>query len=101
MWKICEDHEYSKNSPVGRFSALLTGFLGTIYAVWLVYAAGLQYLLMAVVFIAIGIPVYIWACREDKDNKPSFTCREKLLAGGIVFLALIAIYAFAHGLIHL
>ncbi|MBQ7413676.1 MAG: amino acid permease [Alphaproteobacteria bacterium] len=101
LWKICEDHKYPQNSPVGRFGALITGFLGTLYAVWLVYAAGLQYLLMAVVFIAIGIPIYVWACRTEETTEPLFTCREKLLVGGIVALALIAIYAFAHGLIHL
>ena len=100
LWKICEDHEYPRHFSVGRFDALITGLLGTVYAVWLVYAAGLQYLLMAVVFIAIGIPVYVWTRREEKTSEPIFTCREKILAGGIVLLALIAIYAFSHGLIH-
>ena len=101
LWKLCEDHDYPKAAPVGRFEALISGVLGTIYAVWLIYAAGLEYLLMAVVFIAVGIPVYIWACREDKAQMPAFTCREKLMAWAIGLIAVAAIYAFARGLIHL
>ena len=101
LWKLCTDHEYPGTAPVRRSTALINGLFGTIYAVWLIYAAGLEYLLMAVVFIALGIPVYIWACREDKHQTPAFTCGERRLAGAIILVALAAIYAMARGLIHL
>lgn len=101
LWKLCEDHQYPQNAPAGRFAALITGILGTVYAIWLVYAAGLQYLLMAAVFIAVGIPVYIWACRESDFTQPAFTCGERRLAVALVLIALCAIYAMARGLIHL
>ena len=123
LWKICEDHEFPMNTGVSRFAALLTGMLGTVYAIWLLYAAGLTYLLMAVVFIALGIPFYIWARCEERDimtgnriarnrsdmnnrntiayQRAWFTMGEKILCGVIIIVALIAVYAFARGLVTL
>ena len=99
LWKICEDHEFPQNTSVSRFKALITGIFGTVYAIWLLYAAGLSYLLMAVVFIAVGIPVYIWARRENE--KPLFSCDEKIILLIILILSATALYAFTRGLIHL
>ena len=101
LWKICEDGEYPTGILTKRSSALLTGLLGAVYAVWLIYAAGLNYLLMAVVFIAAGIPIYLWAKSENTPNEHAFRCGEKVLAYGIVAIALCAIYAFARGIISL
>ena len=112
LWKLCEDNEFPKNIGIGRFSALMTGVIGTIYAIWLIYAAGLGYLLMAVVFIAAGIPIYLWARHEQGagkrgDSKQNaqpmryFDDPERALCIAIIVVALIAIYAFARGLIQL
>ncbi len=101
LWKLCEDHEFPQNTGTSRFAALLTGLLGTVYAIWLLYAAGPSYLLMAVVFIAIGIPFYIWARKDTPENLPLFSGREKVLCGAIVAIAITAIYAFARGLIQI
>ncbi len=101
LWKMCEDHEYPKNTATSRFSALFTGFLGTIYAVWLLYAAGLQYLLMAVTFIAVGVPFYLWAVHDSDSKEPAFTWHEKVLLLMILGTSVCAIYAFARGLITL
>ena len=92
LWKICEDDQVS---GVSRWSARLTGVLGSIYAVWLIYAAGLNYLLMAVVFIAAGLPIYLWA----KAGKSKMSFAEKVLASLLGAVALFAIYAFARGII--
>ncbi len=99
LWKICEDHEFPIRIGISRFSALMTAVLGAVYAVWLIYAAGLSYLLMAVVFIAIGIPFYVWARKEYVPKEPIFSDPEKALAIFIIVTALVALYAFSHGLI--
>ena len=39
-------------------TALITGVLGSIYGAWLIYAAGLKYLVMASILFAIGILVF-------------------------------------------
>ncbi len=102
LWKLCADHEYSsKTAGVSRFSALMTAIFGTGYAIWLLYAAGLEYLLMAVIFIAFGIPVYVWACHDNKVKTPWFDEPERALMIAILAISCVAIYAFTHGLITL
>lgn len=97
LWKICTDHEYheQKDTPK-RSEALITGILGSLYALWLIYAAGLSYLLMAVVFIALGIPVYIWS---QKENNLRMNYKETGCACALVLIALWALYAFSKGII--
>lgn len=94
LWKICEDEEVS---GVSRWGARMTGVLGAGYATWLIYAAGLDYLLMAVIFIAMGLPVYLWA--KDKSNRMTFA--EKVLAIALICVSVFAVYAFARGIIKL
>ncbi len=99
LWKICSDHEFNQRLGISRFSAHLTAVFGSVYAVWLIYAAGLSYLLMAVVFIALGLPVYWWARKQMLGSKQVFSCTEKVMAWIIGLVAIIALYAFMHGLI--
>ena len=100
LWKICTDGEYqSANIGIRRSTALLTGILGSVYALWLIYAAGLQYLMMAVVILALGIPVFWWARKQHHPDEPVFQGKEIWLAAILVIISLWAIYAFAHGLI--
>ena len=39
LWKLVEDGDFQKISRTGRAAALATSVLGTLYGVWLVYAA--------------------------------------------------------------
>jgi len=101
LWKLCEDHEYPTNIYIKRSSALIAATVGSIYALWLIYAAGLKYLLAAIIFMALGIPVYIWARKQNCPQDKIFTKHEFYFAFLLVILALIAIYAMATGLIKL
>ncbi len=101
LWKLCEDHEYPKDTYIKRSSALFAAIIGAIYALWLIYAAGLQYLLAAVIFIAVGIPFYIWARTQNAPNDKIFTKREFCFAVLLILLALAAIYALMTGIIKL
>ncbi len=99
LWKLCEDHEYPKDIAISRSSALFSASLGSIYALWMIYAAGLQYLLMAIIFIAIGIPVYILARTQNCPNEKVFTKKECCFASVLIILAIVAIYALWTGII--
>lgn len=99
LWKLCEDGEYPNNVVVKRSAALITGLLGAFYALWLIYAAGLNYLLMAVVIVALGIPVFIWARKQNDPKKSAFTKGEAVLAGILLIISIWAIYAFARGIV--
>jgi arginine:ornithine antiporter/lysine permease len=105
LWKLCATGKYSDSLPVKRPFALLCGVAGTLYALWMIYAAGLTYLLMAFCFLVIGIPVYMRACsqaREDatdpaQKEAPSFTPLEAACAIAMVVIAIIAVVLAATG----
>lgn len=100
LWKLTEDGEYAQAAPKGRAAALFTSVMGTLYGLWLVYAAGVKYLFLAVIFLALGVPVFVWARRQQKDGR-------RICSGGgerafmilLVLCALAAVYAFARGLV--
>ncbi len=99
LWKLCEDHEYPTGFYIRRSAALLSSVLGSVYALWLIYAAGLNYLLMALIFMALGIPVFVYARRQNAPHEPAFTTGERFAAGVLVVAALFAIYAMYHGIV--
>ena len=99
LWKLCEDHEYPSNIYIKRSTALISSIVGALYALWLIYAAGLKYLLLAVIFTALGIPVYIWARKENCPSEKTFSKKELCFACLLVVLALFAIYAMWSGII--
>lgn len=67
---------------------LIVGLLATIYGIWLIYAAGLDYLLMCTVLFTPGIVVYMKARRERGEK--AFSGPELLVAAIIGVLALVA-----------
>ena len=101
LWKLTEDGEYQKITQHGRFFALVSGVLGTAFGLWLIYAAGLKYLFMAFVFLALGIPVFMVARHENAPGEPCFSRNEKVVMVLILLIAFAAIYAFTGGLMTL
>ncbi len=99
LWKLVEDGEFAKLSKTSRAGALATSVLGTGFALWLLYAAGLKYLFLAAIFLALGIPVFIDARKQKKDGKPVFSGAEKAVVTLLVLAALAAIYVFSRGLL--
>jgi arginine:ornithine antiporter/lysine permease len=76
---------------------LLTGFVAMIYGVWLIYAAGVNYLLMVAILYAPGVLVYWWA-RSVRGEK-AFTVIESILAVGLLTAASVAAYLMWTGAI--
>ena len=74
----------------GRSKDMLVGLVATIFAVWLIYAAGPNYLLMCAMLYAPGILIYWWA-RKARSEK-AFTVVETLIAAGLIIFASIAGY---------
>lgn len=99
LWKLCEDHEYPMQFYIRRSTALISSILAAVYALWLIYAAGLNYLLMALIFMAVGIPVFWYARHQSEPNKPAFGAGERFAAGILVVAALFAIYAMWRGIV--
>ncbi len=76
---------------------LVVGAIATLYGLWLVYAAGLSYLLMCAILFAPGIIVYAIARRER--GKRVFSGAEAVLAVALVLLAVVAMWLIWEGTI--
>jgi len=68
--------------------------LATIYCAWLLYAAGLKYLLLSAVLYAPGALLYLMARRL---RHPAFVGGEKAVLAGLLLLAAVAVGLLATG----
>jgi arginine:ornithine antiporter / lysine permease len=81
----------------GRGRDMFVGAIASIYGIWLLYAAGPNYLFMCAILYALGIPVYWWARQARRET--AFNMIEALIAAGIVIAAGIAGYLMWTGAI--
>lgn len=95
--KLALSGETYERDAGARRGDIVIGALATIYGLWLVYAAGLEYLLMCAVLFAPGILVYAKA--RSEAGSPTFTGYETFIAAGLVVLALIAAWLMWTGVI--
>ena len=104
LWKFSEQPDFPENSGISRTFARFCGIAGSAYALWMIYAAGLNYLVMALVFGAIGIPVFWWTRSKidgTRDFKKLFTPAEQLAVLIIVLVSVAGVIAWATGKIKL
>jgi arginine:ornithine antiporter/lysine permease len=91
LWKLLATRQYPRTAKVGPAQALVVSVLGTVYGLWLVYAAGLDYMIAGAVLFAIGIFVFVWARREHDPHEFPFTRIELAVAIAIAALGIAAI----------
>lgn len=99
LWKCATQKNFREHAGEGKRASLWTGLLGTVYAAWLLYAAGPTYLLMSTIFFVIGIPVFWYAQREKHPASPVFTGIERMAAVVLVVVAASAFVLFAKGIV--
>jgi arginine:ornithine antiporter/lysine permease len=78
-----------------RNKDLAIAAIATIYAIWLIYAGGIQYLLLSALLYAPGAILFAKAKREQ--GLAVFTNIEKVIFAGVVLGALIAAYGLYSG----
>jgi arginine:ornithine antiporter/lysine permease len=78
-------------------SSLIFGLIATLYGIWLIYAAGPNYLLMAALLYAPGILFYWWA--RNARSERAFTAIEAVMAIGLIVAAAVAAYLMWTGAI--
>jgi len=93
--------EFKETPTETRRMSLWTGVLASVYALWLIYAAGLQYLLLSTIIFALGLPVFWYAQRERDSSRPAFGRVEMAEAGVLVIVAVVAILLFAKGIVQI
>lgn len=99
LWRYASQARYHASAGETARESIWTGVLGSLYAVWLLYAAGPQFILMSTILFALGLPVFWWARREHAPGEPTFNRREAVIAAALVVLAIAAIVLFARGVV--
>jgi arginine:ornithine antiporter / lysine permease len=99
LWKLMATQQYPANAKIGKRNAFVSSILGTIYGLWLIYAAGLQYMIAGAVFFALGNLVFIWARKEHAPNEAVFTKIELIVALILVVLGVLALWMLFSGLL--
>ncbi|HHT7889991.1 basic amino acid/polyamine antiporter [Pasteurella multocida] len=69
----------------------LTGLLASIYGIWILYAAGLDHLLLSILLYVPGIGIYLYS-RYQHQGKLHFNQKEKALLLFIAIAFVLAIY---------
>ena len=63
-----------------------------MYAGWLIFAAGLNFFLVAAIIYALGIPVFIKARKEAQDGQPLFNHCEKVFALVVILVGIVGFF---------
>jgi arginine/ornithine antiporter len=82
-----------------RKKDLIIGAIALIYAIWLLYAGGVKYLLLSALLYAPGVILFAKAKREV--GQPVFTNVEKLIFAAVVIGALVAAFGLYDGFLTL
>jgi arginine:ornithine antiporter / lysine permease len=67
--------------------------IAALYCLWLLYAAGIKYLLLSALLYAPGALVYFWA--KQQRHERAFTATEWVILAVLAALAVVAAYLLA------
>jgi arginine:ornithine antiporter/lysine permease len=84
-----------KGGTKDKIGNIIIGLVASIYAVWLIYAAGIDYLLLTVLVYLPGVIVYV--IMRIHQKRKIFTPIELVIALAFVALGAFAIYKLATG----
>ena len=89
LFKIAIKKEYPKGIFASRNMAVFTGAAGSLYGLWLIYAAGLNYLMVACIVYAVGLPLYIVGVRQHDPKAKLFAkTSDKIIVAVVVALGI-------------
>lgn len=91
--------ETYRNALAERRKDLAISAIALLYAVWLLYAGGIKYLLLSALLYAPGAVLFVKARREV--GQPVFTAVEKLIFTAVVAGAVVAAYGLYSGFLTL
>ncbi|TWC15138.1 MULTISPECIES: arginine-ornithine antiporter [unclassified Pseudomonas] len=91
--------ETYRNALAERRKDLAISAIALLYAVWLLYAGGIKYLLLSALLYAPGAVLFAKARREV--SQPVFTAVEKLIFTAVVAGAVVAAYGLYSGFLTL
>ncbi|MGF1748262.1 MULTISPECIES: basic amino acid/polyamine antiporter [Vibrio] len=99
LFKIAMSSSESTALKSKRYA--LIAALSAGYCIWLITAAGVEFLLMATILYAIGIPFFRYTHSERiKLGECVYTSKDKVLEALLVVMAVLSIYLMATGYLH-
>ncbi|MDD3153984.1 MAG: basic amino acid/polyamine antiporter [Victivallaceae bacterium] len=104
LFKLCRNGEYRKYAAKGIALATVSGIIGFLFCLFMFYAGGINYVAMIPVLLSVGVPLFVWARREQiaqGDTDPIFLPFEKWCLGILLALDVLAIALVASGVITL
>ena len=81
-----------------KLAVQFTGIIASVYAFWLIYAAGLKYILLSSILYSIGIFVYRKVWKQKNDGTKLFNRQEKIIAISLLLLAAVSIVWLLSGI---
>ena len=101
LWKVARKGEWPEGARFSKANGLATGIIGTVFALYLIYASGLTYLMIAAFVYAIGIPLFVIGRKQAGQKGPVlgyFTKGEKLLCAAVAALGVVGVlYSISSG----
>ncbi len=97
LFKICLNNSYEQYAKKGKIFAMISSVIGIIFCCFMIYASGIKNVLMVPLILSLGIPVYLWAVKENSiNNTISLSRTEKNYMAILLSLMIIfsAIYLF-------
>lgn len=88
---------YTAKENNKRTRDMIISSLALIFAIWLIYAAGLSYMLLLSILFSVGIIVFYKAKKEQ--NAITFTKVEKIAAAILFGLGVITVFTIFSGMI--
>lgn len=70
----------------------LTGFIASLYGLWIIYAAGLDYLLLSVLLYVPGIGLFLYSRYKHQNGQLNLHLYEKILIAIFAILFIFALY---------
>lgn len=83
-------------SVAGRTGNIVVGWISSIYAVWLLYASNLGFILLMTLLFAAGIPVFWLLQKRDNHADKVFGKVEMTVAWIVGILAILTIFELFH-----
>ena len=101
MVRLCVKHEFHKYAKTGFALGLISGIVGALFCVFILYSSSLQYVVLVPLLITLGLPVFIWSRMEKHDGKPVFEAIERIYLAILLALDVVVIWALWAGKISL
>jgi arginine:ornithine antiporter/lysine permease len=98
-FKVSQRGETYDTQPEGRQRDLIMALIATVYTVFMIFAGGLKFILLAAILYAPGTVLYIWARREQ--NTRVFKPVDVAIFVVAILGAVAGVYALATGLIQI